>query len=764
MCIRFYSVTLFLFALLAGNTAVYAQGKPIGSWRSHLPYNVAIGVATDGNTVYAISEKGFFSYNAINGELSSYSKVDGMADVGMSQIGYDFSSNTVILGYQSSDIDLYKDHVFYNIPYIRTKPISGAKTINNIYTLNGLAYISTAFGIVVINLDKKEVKDTYVFTKNSQSIAINAFTADSTYFYAATEKGLYRALRTNLNLQDFSNWTGIDTARNYTSVAAVQQQVFTTTKDSLFRLNGTATQFMMHEDSTIYHVDGGKDALYLSSFYIYRFYTIEKKINMSLQVIDTSRFGHAVQLTEFPDNSVWVADSYYGLCNSVNDTDRRYYRPAGPVDASAFDILPNNGEVWVAHGGYSNTFTPSGNFNGVSHYSGGYWDNYRSDNFPPMDGMYDAVDLARDPADGSICVGSMQEGMAVIRDGRTGERYKQGKLEPKIGEPNVYPASSSVFDQNGNLWVTQAAALDELAMRTPDNQWYHFRVTTSFNRPYINGASGIIIDDNNQKWYYAPQGGGVIVYNDNNTPTDPSDDSYRQFTTGVGYGNLPANNAFCLAKDRDGAIWVGTENGIGIISCASVATQGQCDAEQRIVQYDQFAGYLFASQSVKTIAVDGGNRKWVGTTNGVWLITPDADKVLLRFTKDNSPLPSNNIQKIAVDPVTGDVYIGTDQGLVSYRGTATEGGETNSDIVVFPNPVAPGYSGTIAIKGLVTDADVRITDVTGQLIYRTKAAGGMATWNGLDYTGHRPQSGVCLIFVTNKDGTQTRTGKLLFQH
>src|SRR5690606_26239792 len=125
---------------------------------------------------------------------------------------------------------------------------------------------------------------------------------------------------------------------------------------------------------------------------------------------------------------------------------------------------------------------------------------------------------------------------------------------------------------------------------------------------------------------------------------------------------------------------------------------------------------------------------------GVWLISPDGDKIVYRFTTENSPMPSNDVQKIAVDPITGDVYIGTTLGLVSYRSTATDGGETNESVITFPNPVPSGYNGTIAIRGLSENADVRITDISGQLVYRTTALGGQAVWNGRDYTGTRPQS------------------------
>jgi hypothetical protein len=207
---------------------------------------------------------------------------------------------------------------------------------------------------------------------------------------------------------------------------------------------------------------------------------------------------------------------------------------------------------------------------------------------------------------------------------------------------------------------------------------------------------------------------------------------------------------------------VGTEKGIGIFNCPGSVLSRQCEAEQRVVQYDNFAGYLFEAEQVKVLAVDGANRKWIGTNNGVWLISPDAQKILLRFTVENSPLPSNNIRSIVIDEVTGDVYIGTSNGLVSYRGDATTGSSEEVALVSFPNPVTSGYNGPIAITGLPENTDVRITDIAGQLVFKTQSAGGQVTWNGRDYTGKRAASGVYLIFATNRDGSQTRQGKLVF--
>lgn len=270
----------------------------------------------------------------------------------------------------------------------------------------------------------------------------------------------------------------------------------------------------------------------------------------------------------------------------------------------------------------------------------------------------------------------------------------------------------------------------------------------------------MVIDDNGVVWFVALPNGGVVVYDAGGTIEDASDDVYYRYTTGVGSGNLPSNRVYCIARDHSNSIWVGTDNGIGIISNCGAANP--CDGQIPIVQYDKFAGYLFAGSSVRTIAVDGGNRKWVGTDDGVWLLSSDAQKIIYRFTVENSPMPSNHVKKISIDDVTGDVYIGTEEGLVSYRSTATEGGTSNQNVEIFPNPVKSDYTGTIAIKGLVANADVRITDIAGHLVFKTKAYGGQAVWNGLDYTGHRPQSGVYLVLATSSDGSQTYSGKIVF--
>jgi hypothetical protein len=219
-----------------------------------------------------------------------------------------------------------------------------------------------------------------------------------------------------------------------------------------------------------------------------------------------------------------------------------------------------------------------------------------------------------------------------------------------------------------------------------------------------------------------------------------------------------------LAKDQDGYIWVGTDGGVVVFySPQQVFRSEFYNAQSIIVLQDGFAGRLFENEVINTIFVDGSNKKWFGTeSSGAFLLSPDARETILHFNRNNSPLPSNNILDITINPKTGEVFFATDLGLVSYRGFATEGQSQHTDVYAYPNPVRPGYAGYIAVKGLVTNARVKITDINGNLVYDTFAEGGQLVWNGRDLFGNRPSSGVYLVFSTDPEGNETMVTKILF--
>jgi ligand-binding sensor domain-containing protein len=765
--LRLNAFLLTAFLLLVCSTGALAQNRAVGYWRAHLPTNAAMGIATDGLTNYVITRKGFFTLRTSDSYPETYSKVEGMHDTNPVAVAYDRTTGSCIIGYQSTNIDLFRHNNFKVLPDLKNKTFSGSKVINHIYAEDGLAYVSTSLGIVVIDLERQEVKETYVFSKAGQTMAVYAFGADSLYNYAASQGGIYRISRTSTAPQVFANWEAVDTQRTYMKMAVVKSNIFAATSgvsDTLFHITGlNSRQRIYYEDSTIItHLDGGQSVAYAGVFrkngsgICYHF-------SINNQKVDSTGIAYPKGVVETDDGRLWVADLYQGLGKKEDNRQMTYFVPGGPSDADNIDLYARNNEVWVAHGGITNFYTNLNKRNGLSHFKDEHWETLTGYNYPLFyDSVTDFLVLAKDERTGTFYAGTFTTGIYERKADNTTRLIKQGELQSNAS--GQYTVTGLVVDMNGNLWANQSGLSNELAVKTPDGTWYHYPVP-KLNRYTANTGARIIVDDLNQKWYLSPFGGGVIVYNDGGTPETNADDDYRSLVRGKGQGDLPSNSVLSLVKDRDGSIWIGTDKGIGIASSpGQIMADKTSDVEQRIVQYDQFAGYLFANESVYAMAVDGANRKWIGTANGVWLLSPDATKIISRFTVDNSPLPSNLIQSIAVDAVTGDVYFGTPDGLVSYHGTATEGSETASDIKTFPSPIPSGYTGPITMKGFTTDADVRITDIAGQLVYRAKAAGGQLVWNGIDYTGHRPQSGVLLIFATNKDGAQTAVGKMMLMH
>jgi ligand-binding sensor domain-containing protein len=744
-----------------------AQERPIGYWRSHFPYNSAVNLATDGNTFFVPGDVGFYTWDRKADELTAYSKAEGMADVGLVNAAYDMTTGYTVLAYKNSNIDLFKDGSFFNLPDLKLKTVSSTKKINHIFTEEGLAYVSTDIGIVVINLAKKEVKETYTFMKNGQVIPVSALIASGGYLYTITSKGLYKASKTGTNLQSFAAWTQLDTTRKLVALNTWNNNVYTATLDSAFVLNGSSFNFMYHApDSSIAFIEPGVDGLWMGHYYEDDFNGKLIKLDNNYAKADSFFVdGKPTKIIEESDNGVWLADAFRGLRKRDKGagTPGSPRIPPGPNDFGVFDLYAYNKELLVAHGGYNQFYVYAGNRHGFSRFNNETWSGYQIYSFAPFgDSVYDITDIIKAP-DGNIYAASNQSGLIMIRADGSTEIYKQNSIIDSAeltGAASKYRVTGLATDKNGNIWMTVMGGYNSLVVKTKDGNWYEYSVR---NGGSFGGYSGdnVIVDGNSLKWFAAP-GAGLVVYDDNETPENPNDDRYKQLLTGKGAGNLPDNAVNCIVEDKTGALWVGTGNGIGIINCPVQVLDNECEAEQRVVQYDEFPGHLFQNEIVKTIAVDGANRKWIGTNNGVWLISADGDYIISRFNADNSPLPSDIINKITIDPVTGDVYIGTETGVVSYRGTATDGGEQNKDVLVFPNPVPSAFKGTIAIKGLVENADVRITDISGQLVYRTKALGGQAVWSGMDYTGRRPQSGVYLVFATNKDGSQTHVAKMVF--
>lgn len=401
------------------------------------------------------------------------------------------------------------------------------------------------------------------------------------------------------------------------------------------------------------------------------------------------------------------------------------------------------------------------NGNGIYFLKDGVWTNINRYKFLQIDSLLDYITIAVDSRDETVYAGSYGGGLLHIKADQSFEIYKQNSLiGPTVGDPTSYRVAGLAFDSENNLWISNFGSTQPLIVKKSDSTWKNFSVPFYLN---VNAMAQIIIDDNNFLWIVSPLGNGLICYNHGSSIDNTNDDQWKLYGTGSGNGNLPSANVSCVAKDKNGFIWVGTSNGIGVIQCPqNVFSPQGCDAIWPVVPQGSFAGYLFSGVQIQSIAVDGADRKWVATNNGVFLISSDGTNVIYQFTQDNSPLLSNNVKKVTINGTTGEVFFATTNGICSFRSTATEGGTTNSGVLVFPNPVPPGFTGSIGIRGLVDNAIVKITELNGRLVYQTRALGGQAIWDGKDYNGQRISSGVYLVVVSDDGRTEKTVTKIVF--
>lgn len=307
------------------------------------------------------------------------------------------------------------------------------------------------------------------------------------------------------------------------------------------------------------------------------------------------------------------------------------------------------------------------------------------------------------------------------------------------------------FSKNGTGWVIN----DQKGLSLyKESKFKNYALPTGLN---LDGSVKMIVNQQEQIWISGPSIQGMYIFQSDNYHTTST---WIQKTTGTNNGNLPSNKVTCMTEDKAGAIWVGTDNGMGIFNCGDISKES-CNAYLPIVKNNGFNAYLFQKETINCITVDAANRKWIGTNNGTWLLSQDGLDIIEHFTKSNSPLPTDTILQIFIEPKNGEVFFQTSQEIVSYRGTATKEVVKMTSLFIFPNPVPPNYEGPIGIKNLVENGNVKITDINGKLVFQTRALGGQAIWNGKDYEGRKVATGIYLVFVRDDLGNEKGIGKIM---
>ncbi|MBI3232707.1 MAG: T9SS type A sorting domain-containing protein, partial [Bacteroidetes bacterium] len=570
--------------------------------------------------------------------------------------------------------------------------------------------------------------------------------------------GLISAHLTKSNLADFNNWRHWG-GLNCQKVVTYKNKIYAGIDSIVQVFDGVSLKpFLPSSNSTIVSLQNDNNLL---------------TITRSDSLIVTDENAIIRSYREINLNQTILVKGNRLVCCSKNSSlyfiepnnNYNYFSPNGPQTSKASDFAFDDNNLWVAPEGPTSTWILSFNPDRFSSYNNVEWNNYRQ-NDTNFNNTFSFWKTAVRPIDKHVFFGSWGTGLLEFFQGSVLSKFdsKNSPLEAtKIGGVTSTLIGGMTFDTSSNLWFTNAQSTKPLCVYTKGGQWLRFGLGSLASVGDI--PTDVVIDDNNYKWIAMARGKGIIVYDDNGTLNNPFDDQYKQITSEKTKGYLPDMSVNCITKDHDGNIWVGTDKGLTVFYTPGNVFNGQnFDAQQIIISKNGKAAYLFGDLGINHIAVDAGNRKWIATKNGVYLISPDGQNFIFNFNKSNSPLLSDYVQRIGIHPKTGEVFFATDQGVVSYQGDALPGVEEFGDIVIYPNPVKETYDGLIANKGLYNNANVKITDIAGNFVYETRANGSVATWNSQNFKGERAQTGVYLVFCSNADGTSTEVGKIVLIH
>jgi len=744
-----------------------SQGQtPVGSWSDHLIYNTTKSVAVGTEEVYASTGSSIIVYNKEFSELKKMSRINGLTETGISTIGWSEENKALIIAYTSSNVDLVKNNIIYNIPDIYRKYIPGKKDINRIRPNGKFAYLACSFGIVVVDIIKKEIFDTWKPGSGSENAEVWDITFGNSKIYAATSLGVFSADLSNPGLAYFGNWSLInilpDPTGKYTSLIFSGSKLYANQSDPS---SGGDSVYVIDEDgiSTLFSYLPGVnntsfDAAYagftISSPISIRYYNNDGSLNKTISSYGwgTPNISQAVV-----DNvDIWIADISSGLVRGENMAAFLGLTLPGPASNNAYNISSYNGKTIICGGAadvsWNNRWRPLE----ISIHEKNNWITLSSGTI--KDAMRALTDLENS---NHMFVSTWGGGLLEYENNNLIKQFTESNspLQTIIpGQPYVRICGLAM-DKEKNLWITQTGVPSSIKVLKPDGNWIVNPVT--IEAPTIGD---IIITRTGHKWIVLPRGHGLFILDDNKTPDVFSDDRFKKMLA-EDTENQVISFVYSIAEDLDGNIWVGTDQGPLVYYNPEKVFDDDLKANRIKIPRNDGTGlsdYMLKSETITSIAIDGANRKWLGTfSSGAYHLSPDGTILIKNYNEQNSPILSNSIVSLAIDNKTGDVWFGTSKGVQSIRGDATTGEEKFTNVYTFPNPVREDFTGNVTITGLTRDSQIRITDISGNLVYETVSDGGQATWDLKTYNGRRVATGVYLVFCASNDGSQSCVTKML---
>ena len=696
------------------------QLGPIGSWRAHFS-NESIQQVVKGDQIYVAAANQIIQIDAKK-EITYLNTTTGLHATGIHKIAWHPIENQLVIAYKNSRIDIVKGDQVTLIDDLQLTNLYSDKTINDLIVFNNNAYLSCNFGIVVIDLLKKEIKSTIFPNNNRQSVKVLQTLPYQNKLFVLTENGIWSStLGQNYNwIQE--NTLGISGIKN---MFVFKSQLYFNNQQKIYPYQSNIASYQINT-GTIEAIAVDEDRILAGITYQKKGALIQFNSNQTnTLLIDSGILIQPVGLLK-DGNTIWVADFGKGLYEKNEQS--KWTVLGGPLSNAFGSNAFSNHQILMSYGA---------NKIGISSLNEKGWSNFSQLENIKIN-YVEAISI--DLIDQSWWMGMGSQLIHYDLNKKT--------IEQPIPNPPIGAIKSIQQKKDGSIALLKegfGVILKE------NNQWNNYPIQKDFS---ATNLKKIVLGNNDLSWIIGPKQQGILLFQKQNNQA-----IWRQLNTGKGSGNLPSMEVTAITEDKDGSIWVGTDNGIAIFQCNNI--NEACDAYLPIVQSNGFNGYLFQKETIHSISIDGANQKWIGTNNGAWLISKDGTEVLQHFTTENSPLPDNTVLSIGIEPTDGDVFFFTKNEIISFKGEATESVKSQSAIKIYPNPIAPNYNGPILIKNLVNNALVKITDINGQLIMQTRALGGQAVWNGRDQYQQKVASGIYLIFVRDDMGNEKAVGKIM---
>ena len=748
-----------LFGLLFFSLGLRAQIDYSAEWEDFYSYTNAKGMVKNGSILYAIVDNAAFSFDEETNEMEKFSSVTGLSGEITSAVHYSAATSSFVIGYESGLFEIVASNGSINrVVDIVLSDVSSQKKINSMYENEGNLYLSTAFGIVVYDLEQKEFVDTFFVGANSSLVDIKSiFIFDGT-LYAASAKGIYSAPLSE-GLNDSNNWTHFS-SEPYNNLRLFNGDLLVSTDSRIFRVVNPST--------------------------------LELKLTMSSEIVDLH--SDSTRLIVGTSSKTEVFDSNYSLLQSLStasnavhiDNDKLYLctsnkgvltsqlsspssfteiHPEGPLNNEPFSISVLNKDLWIVYGGITPWYTFLAKKMGSTHYNGTTWTQI------PYNSAFPARDITHASIDPNhpnrAYLSSYLSGILVVEDDQPVQLLNGSNsgLTPWRYDVNSFLIARTLFDEEGDLWVANSWAKDSKHLNKMEDNATVMEVGFSSNvGEELTGINDISKDKYNN--VYMGTRLGVLLFNEENNTT-------AIINTETSKGKLPDTNVYAVETDKNQRVWIGTEQGGLVVfdDMENVYSGNFQETTRHIIVDDGIQKELLGSARINDIYIDGADNKWFAThSGGVVHTDSNAQKTLHLFNKDNSPLPSNEIAEIQMDESTGKVFFLTSRGIVAYKSNIASHGSELSEVYGYPNPALRQHKDVAIVgkdgKNLPFGTNVKILDVAGNLVFESNTVqeqspyGGKIVWDKTNLAGAQVASGVYIVLLFNEANVQTSSTKI----